>query len=59
MERDLFEELKQSIAEAGAIFRGEREAARVTRYDPANGAYVENPDPRVVRDQLRLSRERA
>lgn len=57
MEEDLFEELKQSIAEAGAILRGEREPARVARHDVASGAYLDNPDPRVIREHLNLSRE--
>ncbi len=57
MEKELFEELKRSIAEAGAILRGEREPARVTRYDIASGAYLENPNPREIRNQLNLSRE--
>lgn len=38
MEQGLFEDLVESIREAGAILRGEREAARRTRFDAPGGA---------------------
>lgn len=37
MERGLFEDLMESIEEAGAILRGEREAARRTNIDDPVG----------------------
>lgn len=37
MERGLFEDLMESIEEAGAILRGEREAARRTNIDDSVG----------------------
>ena len=58
MEKDLFDELLESIREAGQILRGEREPARASRFD--NHAIAEapgSPDPRAIRDQLSLSRE--
>jgi len=33
MGEDLFEDLLESVREAGAVLRGEREAARRTRFD--------------------------
>lgn len=57
MEKELFEELMASVSEGGAILRGEREPARVTRFDDAaSGVNLENPDARMIRDQLKLSR---
>lgn len=41
MERALFEELLESVKEAGAILRGEREAARATPIEDLVGG---NPD---------------
>lgn len=38
MEERLFEELWESMKEAGAVLRGEREAARRTCYGDAEGA---------------------
>lgn len=37
MERALFEELLESVEEAGAILRGERDAARTTRIEDLVG----------------------
>lgn len=52
MEKDLFDDLMASVSEAGAILRGEREPARITKhYDSGNP-----PDPREIRDRLKLSR---
>ncbi|HZJ09428.1 MAG TPA: helix-turn-helix domain-containing protein [Trueperaceae bacterium] len=45
-----------SVGEAGAILRGEREPARVTHLDTVGGTDLEDPDARVIRNQLRLSR---
>lgn len=36
MEAGLFEDLLESLREAGAILRGEREASRRTRFDEAD-----------------------
>lgn len=38
MEAGLFEDLLGSVREAGAILRGEREAARRTRFDDLDGS---------------------
>lgn len=38
MEQGLFADLVKSIKEAGSILRGEREAARRTRFDETAGA---------------------
>jgi len=38
MEAGLFEDLLRSVREAGAILRGEREAARRTRFDDLDGS---------------------
>jgi len=38
MDQELFENLLESVKEAGAVLRGEREAARRTRFDEADGA---------------------
>lgn len=35
MDEELFEDLRESVKEAGAVLRGEREAARRTRFDEA------------------------
>lgn len=35
MDEELFEDLLESVKEAGAVLRGEREAARRTRFDEA------------------------
>lgn len=57
MDQDMFDELMASVSEAGAILRGEREPARVTRFDDAtNGATPKTPNARAVREQLGLSR---
>ena len=48
MEDQLFQDLIQSVREAGAIRRGELEPARKHSYP--------DPDPRAIRKSLRLSR---
>lgn len=48
MENDLFDDLMASVSEAGAILRGEREPARITRYDDADNKVLANPDPRAI-----------
>jgi len=57
MEKDLFDDLMASVSEAGAILRGERQPARVTRFDDAGKELLEDPNPRVIRSQLNLTRE--
>lgn len=56
MEKDLFDDLMASVSEAGAILRGEREPARITKYDDAGNEILATPNPRVIRDKLKLSR---
>ena len=50
MKKEMFEELKQSIREAGMIRRGERAAARTFTVDPAND---------IVRTRARLGLSQA
>ncbi|HEU0016638.1 MAG TPA: helix-turn-helix domain-containing protein [Longimicrobium sp.] len=50
MKDELFDELVESIREAGAYLRGEAPAARVT--------FVGEPDPRTVREGLGLTQEK-
>lgn len=57
MEKDLFDDLMASVGEAGAILRGERQPARATRYDGRGKELLDEPDARVIRAQLNLSRE--
>ncbi len=38
MDEELFKDLLESVREAGAVLRGEREAARRTRFDEAADA---------------------
>ncbi len=57
MDKDLFDDLMASVSEAGAILRGERQPARVTNYDEGGAELLAAPDPRVIRTQLKLSRE--
>lgn len=48
MDQELFQDLLESVKEAGAILRGEREAARRTRFDEADDAAegdLELPSP--------------
>lgn len=52
MEKDLFDDLMASVSEAGAILRGEREPARITKHNDGGNP----PDPREIRDRLKLSR---
>ena len=49
MKPELFHELLESIREAGAVMRGEREAHREMR--------LEMPDVKAIRKELRLSEE--
>ena len=57
MEKELFEELMASISEAGAFLRGEREPARVIRFEDATGgSTLQDPKARMIRDQLKLPR---
>lgn len=57
MGKDPFDDLMASVSEAGAIIRGEREPARVTRYVDAGNELLINPNPREIRVKLNLSRE--
>lgn len=57
MEKELFDDLMASVSEAGAILRGEREPARITRYENASNELLANPDPRQIRAKLNLSRD--
>ena len=50
MKEDLFEELRQSVREGGAILRGRRKASRAFQ--------VGEPDVRAVRESYRLSQTR-
>jgi putative transcriptional regulator len=50
MKEDLFEELRQSVREGGAILRGRRKASRAFQ--------VGEPDVRAVREGYRLSQSR-
>lgn len=43
MESGLFEELLESLKEAGAILRGEKEAARITRFEESGAVSVVVP----------------
>jgi len=56
MKKDPFDDLMASVSEAGAILRGEREPARITKYDDAGNEIQATPNPRVIRDKLKLSR---
>ncbi len=49
MREESFNELVESIREAGAYLRGEGEPARVS--------FVGEPDPRAIRSRLRLTQE--
>ena len=49
MNDELFNELVGSIAEAGAIVRGERAPARVT--------FAGEPDPREIRARMEMTQE--
>jgi putative transcriptional regulator len=49
MKDDLFDELIESVREAGAYLRG---AA-----DPAEVTFVDEPDPRLIREGLGLTQE--
>ena len=49
MNDELFDELKESIREAGAFMRGEREAAGVH--------FADEPDPRAIRVRMGLTQE--
>ncbi len=49
MKDDLFDELVESVKEAGAYLRGETPAAEVS--------FVGEPDPRSIRDGLGLTQE--
>ena len=49
MKKELFDELVESIKEAGAYLRGEEEASRVT--------FIGEPDPRAVRGELGMTQE--
>lgn len=57
MEKDLFDDLMASVSEAGAILRGEREPARITRHEHAGNDNLTNPNPSQIRMQLDLTRE--
>ena len=50
MKDELFNDLVESIKEAGAYLRGEQEPARVT--------FAGEPDPRVIRESLGLTQEK-
>lgn len=50
MKEDLFEELRQSVREGGAILRGRRK--------PSRAFQVGEPDVREVRERYRLSQTR-
>jgi putative transcriptional regulator len=50
MKEDLFEELRQSVREGGAILRGRRK--------PSRAFQVGEPDVRAVRQRYRLSQTR-
>lgn len=50
MRDEMFEELLESVRQGGAILRGEREAARTTRFD--------DEDVRRLRERMRLSQPR-
>jgi putative transcriptional regulator len=49
MDEELFEELAESIKEAGAYLRGEAKAAGVS--------FVLEPDPKEIREHLSLTQE--
>lgn len=49
MKDELFEELAESIREAGAYLRGERELSTVT--------FAAEPDPRAIRARLGFTQE--
>lgn len=49
MKDDLFNELVESVREAGAYLRGEGTPSRVT--------FVGEPDPRAIRERLKLTQE--
>jgi len=50
MKEEMFDELVESIKEAGAYLRGEMAPARIT--------FVGEPDPRAVRASLGLTQEK-
>jgi putative transcriptional regulator len=50
MREELFNDLVESIKEAGAYLRGEQAPARVT--------FVGEPDPRLIREGMGLTQER-
>jgi putative transcriptional regulator len=50
MREELFNDLVESIKEAGAYLRGEQVPARVT--------FVGEPDPRLIREGMGLTQER-
>ncbi|HEX2092281.1 MAG TPA: NadS family protein [Longimicrobiaceae bacterium] len=49
MKDDLFGELVESVKEAGAFLRGEEAPARLS--------FVDEPDPRAIRERLGLTQE--
>ena len=49
MKDELFNELVESVKEAGAYLRGERPPARVS--------FVGEPDPRAIRERLGMTQE--
>jgi putative transcriptional regulator len=50
MRDDLFDELVEGVREAGAYLRGEAEGTDVH--------FVDEPDPRLIRERLGLSQEK-
>jgi len=50
MKPDLFEELRESVREGGAILRGQRRPSRSSRFG--------EPDVRAVRESYRLSQSK-
>ncbi len=49
MKDELFQELLDSVREAGAIMRGEADPSRVFSFD--------DPDPKAIRERLGLTQE--
>lgn len=50
MKADLFEELRESVREGGAILRGQKKPSRASRFG--------EPDVRAVRERYRLSQSK-
>lgn len=56
MKEDVFNELLESISQAGEILRGEREPARTTKYQEVSKEWLLDPNTRELRENLDLTR---